>query len=192
MPFPSLPRPARLLAAAATMLAVAACGHITPLGAPEPPPAGHAGPPAPAPQKAPAQFVLQAVRIQFPARAGGCPAGAVALPGGPGRCYRKLGTPVTITITSAAICSFHPRPQPGQQPVPVQYGFLISVPASDGAGLAAVGTTAADSHGYVDITAAGRTWLLLRVQQPSTGGQFAIVLPSRNRALQFERVLPLR
>ena len=52
---------------------------------------------------------------------------------GSGQCYRKTGTPVTITSAAVSpVSSFRPPPPPGQQQaVPVQYGFWITVPAAD-------------------------------------------------------------
>ena len=130
-------------------------------------------------------FVLEAVRIQPSTPAAGCPARSVALSGGPGQCYRKLGTPVTIT--SAAVSSHLPTPPPGQETP--QYGFIITVPAADQAALTAVTTTAADAHGYLSISIAGRTWLLPRVIRPFTSPHFEIAFPSRNQVFQLHRLL---
>lgn len=160
------------------MLTVASCSHIAPIGP---------GANAPQPRHLRSPFVLEAVRIQPPMAAGGCPAGSVALSGGPGQCYRKLGTPVTIT--SAAVSSHLPAPPPGQEAGPAVHGFVITVPAADLAALTAVTTTAADAHGYLDIGVAGRTWLLPKVLQPFTSPHFEITFPSRNQALQLQRQL---
>ena len=180
MPYqrPRLPSAlATLLAAAGSVLAVASCtGQITPLG----PEAA-----VPHPHQLRSPFVLEAVRIQPPSPAGGCPAGSVALSGGPGQCYRKLGTPVTIT--SAAVSSHLPTPPPGQQTPP--YGFIITVPAANQAALTAVTTTAANAHGYLSISVAGRTWLLPRVVRPFTSPHFEITFPDRNQVLQLQRML---
>ena len=179
-----LPRPSSVLAsllAAGLMVTVASCtSPITPLG-----PDGAATMAQPHHLRSP--FVLEAMRIQPSAHAGGCPAGSVALPGGPGRCYRKLGSPVTIT--SAAISSHLPAPPPGQQIGPAIYGFVITVPAADLAALTAVTRTAADAHGYLSISVTDRTWLLPRVLQPFTSPHFEITLPSRNQTLQLQRLL---
>lgn len=168
---------ASVLAAAGIVLAVASCSHITPLG-----PAAT----TPQPRHLRSPFVLEAVRIQPPSPAGGCPAGSVALSGGPGRCYRKLGTPVTIT--SAAVSAHLPTPPPGQQTPP--YRFIVTVPAANQAALTAVTTTAANAHGYLSISVAGRTWLLPSVVlQPFTGPNLEITFPSRNQVLQLQRTL---
>ena len=161
---------------AGMMLTVASCSHITPIG-----PAAT----VPQPRHLRSPFVLEAVRIQPSTRAGGCPAGSVALSGGPGQCYRKLGTPVTIT--SAAVSSHLPTPPPGRETPP--YGFIITVPAADQAALTAVTRTADDAHGYLSISVAGRTWLLSRVLQPFTSPHLEIIFPSRNQVLQLHRLL---
>ena len=168
MPFHRRPRQSSVLAsviAAGLMLTVASCSHITPIG-----PAAT----SPQPRHLRSPFVLEAVRIQPSSPAGGCPAGSVSLSGGPGQCYRKLGTPVTIT--SAAVSSHLPTPPPGQKTP--QYGFIITVPAVDQAALTAVTTTAANAHGYLSISVGGRTWLLPRVLQPFTSPHFEITSPA--------------
>jgi len=178
MPFQRPPRSSSVLAsvlAAGLMLTVASCSHVTPLGP---------GASMPQPHHLRSPIVLEAMRSQPPTAAGGCPAGSVALSGGPGQCYRKLGTPVTIT--SAAVSSHLPPPPPGQ---PVPYGFVITVPAADQAALTAVTTTAADAHGYLSIRVADRTWLLPRVLQPFTSPHLEIAFPSRNQTRQLQRLL---
>ncbi|HEV2373445.1 MAG TPA: hypothetical protein VGS19_14885 [Streptosporangiaceae bacterium] len=190
MPLQRPPRPlsllASVLAAAGTGLTVASCSHITPLG-PDPsqrmPPPSHgiaAAVPVQAVQLR-SPFVLEAVRSQPATRAGGCPAGSVALSGGPGQCYRRLGT--LVTVTSASVSPAAPLGPP-----PAQYGFVINLPAADQPALRAVTTAAADAHGYLGISVAGRTWLLPRVLQPFTG-HFEITFPSRNQVLQLHRLL---
>ena len=178
MPYqrPRLPSALASVLAAGVVLAVASCSHITPLG-----PAAT----MPQPRHLRSPFVLEAVRIQPPSPTGGCPAGSVALSGGPGQCYRKLGTPVTIT--SAAVSSHLPTPPPGQQTPP--YGFIVTVPAANQAALTAVTTTAANAHGYLSISVAGRTWLLPRVVRPFTSPHFEITFPDRNQVLQLQRML---
>jgi len=177
-----LPRPlpvlASALAATGIMLAVASCSHIAPLGP---------GASMPQPHHLRSPFVLEAMRTQRHTPAAGCPAGSVALSGGPGQCYSKLGTPVMIT--SAAISSHLPTPPPGQEAGPAAYGFVITLPAAELAALTAVTTTAADAHGYLSITVADRTWLLARVLQPFTSPHFEIAFPSRNQARQLYRTL---
>jgi hypothetical protein len=161
--------------AAGLILTVASCSHITPIG-----PAA-----TPQPQHLRSPFVLEALRIQPRTPTGGCPAGSVAFPGDPGQCYRKLGTPVTIT--SAAVSAHLPAPPPGQQTPP--YGFIVTVPAADQAALTAVTTTAADAHGYLSLRVAGRTWLLARVLQPFKSPHLEITFPSRNQVLQLQHLL---
>lgn len=186
MPFQPPPRPASVLAsvlAAGLMLTVASCSHLTPLG---PDPAAT----MPQPRHLKSPFVLKALGLQAPAPAGGCPAGSVALPGGPGQCYRELGTPVTIT--SAAISPVSAIPQnhpPGTPASPPAYGFTITLPAADVPALTAVTTTAADAQGPLAISVAGRTWVLPIVARPFTSRQLLIPLPSRNQAQQLQRVL---
>jgi hypothetical protein len=164
--------------AAGLMLTIASCSHITPIGP---------GADTPQPHHLRSPIVLAAMRSQPPTAAGGCPAGSVALSGGPAQCYRKLGMPVTIT--SAAVSSHLPAPPPGQEAGPAMHGFVITVPAPDQAALTAVTTTAADAHGYLSISVADRTWLLPRVLRPFTSPRFEIAFPSENQALQLQRLL---
>ncbi len=178
------PRSSSVLAsvlAAGLMLTVASCtGHLTPLG-PTPPRPRHLGSP----------IVLQAMRSQPPGAAGGCPAGWIALPApGAPLCYRKLGTPVTITSAAVSPVFSGPSVSPvHQKPGPSQYGFMIAPSAADVAAVTAVTTTAYRSQGYLDISVAGRTWLPPKVLRPLTRGQFEIFLPSRNQVLQLHRIL---
>jgi hypothetical protein len=162
--------------AAGLMLTVASCSHITPVGP---------GATMPQPRHLRSPFVLEAVRVQPSSPGGGCPAGSVSLSGGPGQCYRKLGTPVTIT--SAAVSSHLPAPPPGQKTPP--YGFIITVPAANQAALTAITTTAANAHGYLSISVGGRSWLLARVLQPLTSPHLEITFPSRNQVLQLHHLL---
>jgi hypothetical protein len=39
------------------------------------------------------------------------------------------------------------------------------------------------------ISFAGRTWILLGYSTPSAGREFEVTLPSRNQALQLQRML---
>jgi hypothetical protein len=181
MPFQPPPRLSSVLAsvlAAGLMVTVASCSNDTPAPVAHvltPVPAGHAGTQPPPHLRSP--FVLGAVRIQPPTGAGGCPAGSVALSGGPGQCYRRLGTPVTITsaIVGPVITdALHFRGL---------YGFWIVLPAADVAALQAITTTAADAHANLDISVAGRGWLLPIPGRPFTNGQIEIFLPSRNNSL---------
>jgi hypothetical protein len=180
MPSHRRPRLSSVLAsvlAAGLMLTVASCSHITPIG-----PAAT----LPQPRHLRSLFVLEAMRIQPVTPAGGCPAGSVALSGGPGHCYRKLGTPVTIT--SAAVSSHLPTPPPGQETP--RYGFIITRARCRSGG--------ADSGHY---DGRRRPWLSQhqrcrpdlasspRVLQPFTSPHFEITLPSRNQVLQLQRLL---
>lgn len=198
MPFP--PPPASVLAsvlAAGLMLTVASCSHITPLG-----------PAAPQPSQLRSPIVLQGLRIQQATPAGSCPAGYAALSGGdPGLCYGKTGAPVTITsaavspvditaITSSVPLSGHPSAPPGQPVTPrpgqtVRYGFSVAVTAAELPALTAVTTAAASGPGVFAISVAGRTWAIA-LSPPPLGharGQVQVLLPSRNQALQLQRVL---
>jgi hypothetical protein len=186
MPFQPPPRPssvlACVLAAASIVLTVAGCtSHLTPLG-PTPPQPRHLGSP----------IVLQAMRSQPATPAGGCPAGYVTLsaPGNPhtGLCYRKLGTPVTLT--SAAV-SPGPvaAPADNQAPANKASALLIAVPVADVAAVTAVIKQAYDSRGAVDISVAGKTWADPEVIKPFPGQQFEIALPSSNQAQQLYRLL---
>jgi hypothetical protein len=149
-------------------------------------------------------LVLQAVRVPQSAPVGGCPAGYVTLPGGgsPGMCYRTTGTLVTITSAAVSpVSPFQPPPPPGQQAVPVQYVFWITVPAADAPALTAVTTTvtgpqrpqgpptASAATSALTISVAGRTWGLVGFATRFTGRQLEVALPSRNQALQLQRIL---
>jgi hypothetical protein len=183
MPFQLLPRPRHILAsvlAAGLMLTVASCSHLTPLG-----------PDArPQPHQLRSPIVLQAMSVQNPTPAGGCPAGSTRLsaPVSGSGCYRPLGAPATFT--SAAV-----TPDPAVGPAspsdapPSLYGLLIALPAADRAELTAVTTQAYDSRGAVDISVAGKTWALPVAQAPLRYGQFTVLLPSKSEALQLQRIL---
>jgi hypothetical protein len=183
MPFQPALRPpsvlASVLAAAGIALTAASCGHIAPLG-PDPAPAAT---PAVPPEHLRTPFVLAAVRIQPPAIIGGCPVSPVALSGGPGQCYRQLGTPMTITYgyVSQVVTDTSHIP-------PGQYGFWLGLPAADRPALHALTTAAAHAQGFLDISVAGRTWLLPRVLEPFTG-PLEIVFPSRNQVFQLHSLL---
>jgi hypothetical protein len=188
------------LAAAGIMLAVASCtGHITPLG-----PDQAATMPQPHHLRSP--LILQDMRTQGlvgrVGQPGGCPAGWVTFSGGPGQCYRKTGTPVTITSAAVSpVFPFRPPPPPGRQAAPVQYGFSITVPAADAPALATVLPTAPGPPGHPTagvvtsatpiptISVAGRTWILLGYATRFASREFDVTLPSRNQALQLQRIL---
>jgi len=184
MPFQHPPRPrsvlASVLAAAGLVLAVASCSNITPLGPSGP---SSVAPPAVPPPHLRSPFILEAVRIQASTSAGGCPSGSVALSGGPGQCYRQLGTPVTITsayVGSVVTGTSHIPPG--------QYGFWVTLPAADLPALHALTTAAYDAQGFLDISVASQTWLLPRVRQPFTG-PLEMVLPAKDQVLLLHRLL---
>jgi hypothetical protein len=183
MPFQSPPRLSSVLAgvlAAGLLLTVASCSQGTPA------PAGHAGTPAPSHLRSP--FSLGAARIQPATGASGCPAGTVALSGGDGRCYRQLGTPVTITSAMVGPVITDALRTRGLD------GFWIVLPAADVAALQAVTTTAADAHANLDISVAGRAWLLPIPGRPFTNGQIEMFLPRKGNSLpsRNDQVLELR
>jgi hypothetical protein len=199
MPFqpPRLPSAlASVLAAAGIVLAVASCaGHITPLG-----PDQAATMPQPHHLRSP--LILQDMRTQPPAPVGGCLAGWVALRGSAGMCYRKTGTPVTITSAAVSpVSSFRPPTPQGQQAIPVQYGFWITLPAADVPALATVIPTASGSPGpptarvvtpgtaIPAVSVAGRTWVLVGFSTRLTDRELEVFLPSRDQALQLQRML---
>jgi hypothetical protein len=191
-PSPRLSTAAASVLAAGFMLTAASCSHLTPLG---PDPA--ASMPQPHPLRSP--FTLQDMSTQQLTPAGGCPAGSVTLSGSPGQCYRKTGTPLTITSAAfSAVSSYQPPPPPGQQAVPVQYGFWITLPAADVPALTAVTGTASGPQGpptasaatsALTISVGGRTWVLLGFATRFTGREFEALLPTRDQALQLQRVL---
>ena len=185
MPFRLRPRPSSVLAslaAAGLVLTGAGCAsHLTPLGPNT----------APQPHHLRSPIVLQAMRIQPATPAGRCPAGTIAPSGGSAPCYRKLGTPVTITsaaVSAATLSPAQPKTTSGQVAGPSAYGFMIALPVADAAALTTVTTTASDAHGYLALSVAGRTWVLPRVLRPFTRPQFQIILPS-NQAHQFQHLL---
>jgi hypothetical protein len=202
MPFQSpwrLWTAAAVVLAAGLMLTVASCSHLTPLGP-------DAAATLPQPHHLRSPFVLQVMRVPSPAPVGSCPAGYVALPGGgnPGTCYRTTGTQVTITSAAVSpVSSFRPPPPPGQQAVPVQYVFWITVPAADAPALTAVTTavtgpqrpptqgppTASVATSALIISVAGRTWVLVGFGTQFAGRQFEVALSSRNQALQLQHLL---
>ena len=178
---PRLPNAlASVLAAAGIVLAVASCGNIAPLGPSGP---SSVAPPAAPPPPLRSPFILEAVRIQAPASADGCPSGSVALSGGPGQCYRQLGTPVTITSAYVgSVVTGTARIPPGQ------YGFWVTLPAADLPALHALTTAAFNAQGFLGISVAGQTWLLPRVRAPFTG-PLEMVLPAKDQVLLLHRLL---
>jgi hypothetical protein len=171
---------ASVLAAAGIVLAVASCSNIAPLGPSGP---SSVAPPAVPPPPLRSPFILEAVRIQAPTSAGGCPSGSVALSGGPGQCYGQLGTPVTITsafVGSVVTGTSHIPPG--------LYGFWVTLPAADLPALHALTTAAYDAQGFLGISVAGQTWLLPRVRAPFTG-PLEMVLPTKDQVLLLHRLL---
>ncbi len=183
MPFQPSPRPASVLAsvlAAGLTLVAASCSQLTPLGPDARPQPHHLRSP----------IVLQAMRVQDPAPAGGCPARFTLL-SGPGvtpACYRPLGAPLTITYAAVSPGPTLSPASPSNAP-PTAYGLLIALPAADRAELTAVTTQAYDSQGAMAISVAGKTWALPMVTAPFTHGWFEIVLPSRDQILQLQHIL---
>jgi hypothetical protein len=197
MPFqlpPRLPSAlASLLAAAGIVLAVASCAsHITPLGPGKPRAAT-------AVQRRPAvvgrgvvilhalasPIIVQVMRSQPATAAGKCPAGYVALstPGYAGTCYRKVGTPVTITSAGLSPVSRQPSARG-----PAMYGFLV-VPNHDAAAVTALIARAYQSRNALGIIVGGKLWEAPQVAAPFPAQQMQIALPSRNQALQLYRML---
>jgi hypothetical protein len=169
--------------AAGFMLTVAGCSNVTPLG----PDAAATMPP---PHQLRSPFVLQAMQAQPAGLAGGCPAGYIALAGNNGWCYRKIGTPATISSAAVSpVTAEKPNPPPGQQAGPAQYAFTLTLPASDVPALTAVSTTAAGVQGPLALSVDGQTWVLPMVVGPFTSRQFLVPLPSKNQALQLQRIL---
>jgi len=116
-----------------------------------------------------------------------CPAGSARLPRaaeqfpGSNQCYRRLGSP--LTITSAAVTYIQ---QPTQKPA--NYGLMISVPAEERPALTAITAQAYHSGDPVAIIAAGKTWGVPNVAAPFTG-RFEIPAQSSSQALQLQRTL---
>jgi hypothetical protein len=180
MPFQRSPRPLSVLAsglaAAIIGLAVAGCGHVTPLG---PGPTPVAAPVIGPPRQLQTPFVLKAVRVE--SSANGCPAGYAAVAGDPGTCYRQLGTPVTVTTASVSAGSV----VSGTSGVPAgQYGFWLVLPTADQSALHAMTAAAAAAQGNLGISIGGQTWLLPRVGQAFTG-PLEIFSSDRSRIVQF-------
>jgi hypothetical protein len=199
MPFQLPPNPVSVLAsvlATGLMLTIASCSHVTPLG---PDPAATI--PQPHPLRSP--FVLQEMTMPPPMQPGSCPSGSLALSGGPGQCYRDAGKPVTVTSAAvSAITSFQPPTPQGQQAVPTQYGFWITLPAADAPTLTAIATMApqtrpgsgpvaasAANAPIFAITVAGRTWVPIGYATRIAARQLEVMLASRSQALQLQAIL---
>ena len=169
--------------AAGLMLAVASCSHVTPLG-----PAPAATMPQPHQLRTP--FVLRAMHPKPFLPSGGCPAGYAKVAVSNGACFAQAGTPVTITSAAISPVFSPPVTSPaGQPPPPAQYGFTITVSQAEVPELTAVTTTAADDRGPLALSVDGRTWVLPTVVRPFTSRQFMISLPSKDQAVQLQRLL---
>jgi len=176
---------ASMLAAAGIVLAVASCSQLTPLG---PGPAA-AMPPT---RQLGSPIILQGMLVQPLAPAGGCPAGYIALTvlaDSNGQCYRKFGTPVTLTSAAVSPVTDQPNKSPSGQAEAASYGFNVAVPAADVAAVTAVIKQAYDSQGALATSVAGQTWTAPLVGEPFPGRHIQIFLPSRNQALQLYRIL---
>jgi hypothetical protein len=170
--------------AAGLMLTVASCrGHLTPLGP-------YSAAALPQPHHLRSTLVLQAMRAEPVRPAGGCPAGYVALSGaGSGQCYRKTGTPVTITSAAVSpVPSAEARPDPSLPGADQYHGFLITMPVADGPALTAETTTAVKTRGALAISIGSRTWVLPTLGGPWASQQLGIFLPG-NQAVQVQRLL---
>jgi hypothetical protein len=215
MPLPRLlPVLASVLTATGTVLAVAGCSHIAPLG------------PGPAPVSLPpahdlgSPITMQIMRSQPPTPAGGCPVTSVLLvglepdvpraaiashqplPAGSGStatatpaapatpppgvaCYLPVGRPVTIT--SAAVSSVTTD---SEQPGPSWYGFVVAFPAAQIATLTALIRRAYDLGDSLGLSVAGKLW-----QAPQPRSRFnalraeKVILFSKAQARQLHRLL---
>ncbi len=172
---------ASVLAAAATVLTVAGCSHVAPLG-PDPtrstPVSRHLGSP----------IIAQVMRSR-PTATGRCPAGwlAAVSPPAPTSCYRPVGSPVTITSAAVSAVSAI-KPPPGSNG-PVSYGFVVELPTADVSAVTAAIKQAYESGDSLGISVAGRLWEAPKVLQPFSGRQFEVSFFSRNQALQLHRIL---
>lgn len=121
---------------------------------------------------------------------GGCPAGYAKVAVSNGACFAQTGTPVTITSATISPVFSPPATSPaGQPPPPAQYGFTITLSPAEVPELTAVTTTAADDQGPLALSVDGRTWVLPMVTQPFTSRQFMISLPTKDQAVQLQRLL---
>jgi hypothetical protein len=192
---------ASALAAAAIALTVAGCSQVTPLG---PDPAATL--PQPRPLGSP--VTVEALRGQSMALESGCPADWVAFPGTNGvgnGCFQKTGTLVTSTSAGiSSVSSYQPPPPAGGAPAPpAGYAFTVVLPAADAAALTAVTTavtgaqastaasptTAPAGASSLAISVAGKTWVLDEWSGRPAKGWLQIIVPSKNQALQLQRLL---
>ena len=172
------------LAVAALALTITGCSQALPLGPDASPAPGHLASP----------IILQPVLSQPSLPAGGCQAGYAA-PSAPGpdfsgvsgTCYRKTGTPVTLT--SAAV-TLYLQPA-GSEPVqhPTMWGLAITVSGAGAAALTTITTKSYDTRDPLAISIAGTTWSVGFSAAPLTNGRFQIMTQSKNQALQLQRTL---
>jgi hypothetical protein len=191
MPFPLARRPSSALrgplAALALAVAVVGCGQVAPLG-----PDAPAALPPPRPLGSP--IIMQVMLGKPGTSPAGCPAGYGAL-SGPGAaqdngwCYRPLGAPVTFTAAGVATGRLKNAAGQSDASTGAEAALMVTLPAADRAALTAITTKAYEVKGYVDISVAGQSWAIPRALAPLAGGQFAISLPSRDVAVQLQRLL---
>jgi hypothetical protein len=190
---------ARALAAAGIVLAVAGCSGVTPLG---PDPAAT----LPQPGRLRSPVTMEAMRSQPLSPKSGCPAGWVALPvpgpaGVGSACYGQAGTPVTSTSAGVTpVSAYRPPPPPGAgAAVPGGYAFTIVLPAADAAALTAVATMVTGPQAGTSpsspagpafaVSVAGHTWLLDEWAGQVSKARLQVIMPTRNQALQLQRLL---
>lgn len=201
MPFQAPPRRqcalASVVAAAAIVLTVAGCSHITPLGpmgGPKPTPGAVRATPLGIVSKLGSPIILQVMHGQPATGTGGCLAGQVqvSLPPGaaPMPCYQPVGAPVTITTAAVSpVSTYRPAPPPGQPAQPVSYGFMVGVLPAQVTTVTALIKQAYDSRGALGVSVDGKLWQAPQVAQPFPGQQLQVDLLSRNQALQLYRLL---
>jgi len=102
--------------------------------------------------------------------------------------FRPVQAPVTIISAAVSLGPTASPASPSAAP-PNWYGLLITLPPAGRAELTAVTTQAYNAQGAVDISVAGKTWALPMQLAPITQGAFTIMLPSKDQALQLQRVL---
>jgi len=188
MPFqlpPRLPSALASLLAAGIVLAVASCGsHITPLG-PGKPRTATATRSSVILHTLASPIIVQVMRSQPATAAGKCAAGyfALSVPGYAGTCYRKVGTPVTITSAGLSPVSRQPSGNG-----PAMYGFRV-VPNNDASAVTALIARAYRSRDALGIIVAGKLWGAPQVAAPFPAQEMQIGLLSKSRAEQLYRLL---
>jgi hypothetical protein len=177
------------LALAGLVLTVAGCGRVLPLGLSAVPVPSHLAPAIVLQPEVPAPATRSAVPQGAPPEAR-CPAGYAVLPTadeppGSAGCFRKLGTPTTITSAAATVYRQHAGPQ-GQ---PSQYVLRITLPAAGATALTAVTTQVAGTKDALAIMIAGQAWAVVATLKPLTNGEFGIPMQSLSQALRLQRIL---